>query len=84
MSNDQPWVIAHRGASGLLPEHTLEAYQLGAEQGADVIEPDLVMSRDGVLMVRHDHYMGASTDVDRKSTRLNSSHSTLSRMPSSA
>ena len=63
MSNDQPWVIAHRGASGLLPEHTLEAYQLGAEQGADVIEPDLVMSRDGVLMVRHDHYLGASTDV---------------------
>ena len=39
MSKAKPWVIAHRGASGLLPEHTLAAYQLGAEQGADVMSP---------------------------------------------
>jgi len=66
MGKQQPLIIAHRGASGLLPEHTLAAYQLGAEQGADVIEPDLVMSRDGILMVRHDHYLGTSTDVAQK------------------
>ena len=66
MSKAKPWVIAHRGASGLLPEHTLAAYQLGAEQGADVIEPDLVMSGDGALLVRHDHYLGTSTDVAMK------------------
>jgi glycerophosphoryl diester phosphodiesterase len=66
MSSYRPWIIAHRGASGLLPEHTLEAYQLGAEQGADVIEPDLVMTKDGVLIARHDHYLGASTDVSIK------------------
>ena len=66
MSKKLPWVIAHRGASGVLPEHTLAAYQLGAEQGANVIEPDLVMSGDAVLIVRHDHYLGASTDVSLK------------------
>lgn len=64
--DQQPWVIAHRGASGLRPEHTLAAYQLGAEQGADVIEPDLVMSGDGTLIARHDHFLGASTDVAQK------------------
>jgi glycerophosphoryl diester phosphodiesterase len=56
-------VLAHRGASGVRPEHTLQAYRLGAEQGADAIEPDLVMSRDGVLIARHDHFLGASTNV---------------------
>ncbi len=66
MSKAEPWVIAHRGASGVMPEHTLAAYQLGAEQGADVIEPDLVMSQDGTLVVRHDHFLGASTDVAQK------------------
>ena len=66
MSRYRPWVIAHRGASGLLPEHTLAAYQLAAEQGADVIEPDLVMTRDGVLIVRHDNFLHDSTDVSAK------------------
>ena len=66
LNSVRPWIIAHRGASGLLPEHTLEAYQLGAEQGADVIEPDLVMTQDGALIARHDHYLGASTDVSVK------------------
>ena len=42
-------VIAHRGASGERPEHTLESYRVAIEEGADYIEPDLVMTRDGVL-----------------------------------
>jgi len=50
----RPIVIAHRGASGYRPEHTLEAYQLAIEQGADYIEPDVVMTRDGELLARHD------------------------------
>lgn len=59
----EPWVIAHRGASGLLPEHTLPGYALAIEQGADVIEPDLVASADGVLHARHDLGLARSTDV---------------------
>ena len=47
-------VIAHRGASGERPEHTLAAYQLALEQGADYIEPDLVSTKDGILVCRHD------------------------------
>jgi glycerophosphoryl diester phosphodiesterase len=46
-----PLLFAHRGASGYRPEHTLEGYRLAIEMGADVIEPDLVISRDGVLVV---------------------------------
>ena len=49
-----PLLIAHRGASGYRPEHTLEAYALGIEQGADFIEPDLVLSKDSVLHARHE------------------------------
>jgi glycerophosphoryl diester phosphodiesterase len=56
-------VIAHRGASGERPEHTLESYRLGIEQGADYIEPDLVMTRDGVLIARHENEIGGTTDV---------------------
>lgn len=58
-----PLVIAHRGASGHRPEHTLEAYDLAIRQGADVIEPDLVMTRDRVLVARHENEIGATTDV---------------------
>lgn len=56
-------VIAHRGASGERPEHTLESYRLAIEQGADYIEPDLVMTRDGVLVARHEPEIGGTTDV---------------------
>ena len=56
-------VIAHRGASGERPEHTLASYQLAIEQGADYIEPDLVMTRDGVLIARHENEIGGTTDV---------------------
>lgn len=62
-SGDRPIVIAHRGASGYLPEHTLAAYQLAMKQGADFIEPDLVMTKDGVLVARHDPYLSDSTDI---------------------
>ena len=58
-----PIVIAHRGASGALPEHTLEAYALAIELGADFIEPDLVMTKDGALIARHDRYLSSTTDV---------------------
>src|SRR5271157_5775278 len=56
-------VIAHRGASGERPEHTLESYQCAVDQGADFIEPDLVMTRDGVLIARHENEIGTTTDV---------------------
>lgn len=58
-----PIVIAHRGASGERPEHTLEAYALAIAQGADCIEPDLVLTKDGVLVARHDIYLSTTTDV---------------------
>jgi len=58
-----PVVIAHRGASGWLPEHTLAAYALAIEQGADFIEPDLVVTRDRVLIARHENALSGSTDV---------------------
>ena len=61
-----PLVIGHRGASGHRPEHTLEAYRLAIEMGADAIEPDLVSTRDGVLIARHEHEIGATTDVRQK------------------
>ena len=71
----RPIVIAHRGASGYRPEHTLEAYRLAVEQGADFIEPDLVSTKDGALIARHENEIGATTDAadrfpDRKRTKL--------------
>lgn len=58
-----PAVIAHRGASALRPEHTLEAYARAVEDGAGFIEPDLVMTRDGVLVARHENGLADTTDV---------------------
>jgi glycerophosphoryl diester phosphodiesterase len=70
----RPIVIAHRGASGHRPEHTLEGYRLAVEMGADFIEPDLVSTKDGVLIARHENEIGGTTDVadrfpDRKQTK---------------
>ncbi|NBB61386.1 glycerophosphodiester phosphodiesterase [Pseudomonas sp. ODNR1LW] len=72
----QPLIIAHRGASGERPEHTRAAYELAIQQGADVIEPDLVLSKDGVFIDRHENEIGGTTDVgdrpefaDRKTTK---------------
>ena len=56
-------IIAHRGASGDRPEHTLAAYDLGIDQGADYIEPDLVPTSDGVLVARHENEISGTTDV---------------------
>ncbi len=56
-------VIAHRGASGYRPEHTLAAYELAIEMGSDFIEPDLVITRDGVLIARHENDISGTTDV---------------------
>ena len=63
LNGKAPLLIAHRGASGYLPEHTLEAYQLAIAQGADVIEPDFISTKDGVLIARHDPNLATSTDV---------------------
>lgn len=62
-SKDWPKIIAHRGASGYLPEHSLSAYRRAAEMGADFIEPDLVFTKDGHLVVRHDRYLSTSTNI---------------------
>ena len=60
---EKPIIIAHRGASGERPEHTLAAYELGIDQGADYIEPDLVVTKDGVLVARHENEISGTTDV---------------------
>jgi glycerophosphoryl diester phosphodiesterase len=72
-----PIVIGHRGASGYLPEHTLAAYQLAIDLGADFIEPDLVSTRDGRLVARHENDISGTTDVasrpefaSRRTTKL--------------
>ena len=74
MAPPRPLIIAHRGASGHRPEHTIEAYRLAVDMGADYIEPDLVATKDGVLIARHEHEIGATTDVaerfpDRQRTK---------------
>jgi glycerophosphoryl diester phosphodiesterase len=61
--SSHPIVIAHRGASGYRPEHTLASYQLAIELGADFIEPDLVSTADGVLVARHENELSTTTDV---------------------
>lgn len=62
-SSPKVLVIAHRGASALRPEHTLAAYAKAIEDGADFIEPDLVSTRDGVLVARHENEISGTTDV---------------------
>lgn len=58
-----PLVIGHRGASGYRPEHTLASYELAIDLGADFVEPDVVSTRDGVLVARHENEIGGTTDV---------------------
>lgn len=71
-----PIIIAHRGASGERPEHTIASYTLAIEQGADFIEPDLVLTKDGVLVARHENEISETTNVaahpeyaDRKTSK---------------
>ena len=73
----RPVVIAHRGASGYRPEHSRAAYELAIELGADSIEPDIVSSKDGVLVLRHENEISGTTDVashrkfdDRRTTKV--------------
>ncbi|WP_310392854.1 glycerophosphodiester phosphodiesterase [Hymenobacter sp.] len=77
LDGNPPLVIAHRGASGLLPEHTLEAYQRAIDQGADYIEQDLVLTKDKVLVCRHEPMLSGTTNVaelplfaGRKTTKM--------------
>jgi glycerophosphoryl diester phosphodiesterase len=72
-----PQIIAHRGASGYVPEHSLAAYQLAIDLGTDYIEPDVVLSKDGIFIVMHDLLLDDTTNVadhpefsDRKSTKI--------------
>lgn len=60
---DRPIVIAHRGASNYLPEHTMEGYRLAVQMQADFIEPDLFITADGVLVARHDRSLNTTTNV---------------------
>jgi glycerophosphoryl diester phosphodiesterase len=60
---DGPLVIAHRGACGYRPEHSRAAYELAIEQGADMLEPDVVATKDGVLVIRHENEISGTTDV---------------------
>ena len=59
----KPLLLAHRGASALRPEHTLAAYAKAIADGADFIEPDLVITKDGVLVARHENFMSETTDI---------------------
>lgn len=77
LSGEPPIIIAHRGASGERPEHTLASYTLAIEQGADFIEPDLVLTRDGILVARHENDISETTDIadkpefaDRKTVKV--------------
>lgn len=77
LDGNQPLVIGHRGSAGYLPDHTLEGYKLAIQNGADFIEPDLVATKDGELVARHEPNITATTDVDthpefagRKITRM--------------
>ncbi len=66
LDNQPPLVIAHRGASGALPEETLEAYARAIDFGANAVEPDLISTKDGVLIARHDPNLDFSTDVAKR------------------
>lgn len=76
MPRRRPLVIGHRGAPGYRPEHTRSSYDLALELGVDAVEPDVVFSRDGVAVVRHENEIGSTTDVasrpefaDRRTTK---------------
>lgn len=66
LTGKAPLVIAHRGASGYMPDHTLEGYAKAIELGADFIEPDLVATKDGVLIARHEPNLKDTTDVAKR------------------
>src|SRR5688572_8324627 len=65
-TSSRPFLVAHRGASAYAPEHTLAAYRLALEQGADYVEQDLTLTRDGVLICLHDDTLERTTDVEAR------------------
>src|SRR5689334_17276201 len=74
---EHPLVIGHRGAPGYRPEHTRSSYELAFALGADAVEPDLVATRDGVIVLRHENEISGTTDVatraefqSRRTTRV--------------
>lgn len=76
MTSHRPWVIGHRGAPGYLPEHTASSYRRAISDGVDAVEPDVVFTRDGVAVIRHENEIGSTTDVavhpdfaDRRTTK---------------
>lgn len=71
LNGGEPIVIGHRGASGYRPEHTLASYELAIKMGADYIEPDLVSTKDGVLVARHENEISGTTDVATRSEYSN-------------
>ncbi len=73
----RPLIIAHRGASGFRPEHTLASYELAISLGADFIEPDLVSTKDGVLIARHENEISETTDVAERAEFANHQTSKL-------
>lgn len=82
MTRRLPLVIGHRGAPGYRPEHTRASYDLALEMGVDAVEPDVVVSRDGVLVIRHENEISSTTDVadhpefaDRRTTKSVDGHS---------
>lgn len=77
LAPSEPLIIAHRGAPAELPEHTLTSYERAIEQGADYIEPDLVMTREGIFVARHENEISGTTDIadhpefaDRHTTKI--------------
>ena len=79
--NSRPLVIAHRGASGYRPEHSRSAYELAFSLGADAVEPDIVATKDGVLVLRHENDISGTTDIashprfaDRRTTKVIDGH----------
>lgn len=77
MTKNKPIIIAHRGAQSIYPEHTMQGYKMAVQLGADYIEPDLVMTKDGVLIARHEPFISTTTNVstlpqyaNRKTTKL--------------
>jgi glycerophosphoryl diester phosphodiesterase len=84
LDGSKPLVVGHRGASGTLPEHTLEAYKLAIEQGADFVEPDLVLTKDGELIARHEPMLDGTTDVAVKFAASRMSTRNVDGVPTTA
>lgn len=84
LSGAAPLVIGHRGAAGELPEHTLAAYERGIARGADFIEPDLVLTSDGVMIARHEPVLDGTTDVAVKFPATRKTTKDLDGVPTTA